>query len=70
MGKPNPLFSKTTLTLEKMYLLPTENASKQMSKHCLKNSYSMWKVTATAYGKCSDRTNSSDRMWRTTSTAL
>ena len=69
MEKSNPLFSKTAVAFEKQHLLPIESASKQMSKHCLKNSYSMWKITATAYGKCSDSTNSIDRMWGTISTA-
>ena len=69
MVKPNRLFSKTEVTFEKQHLLPIESASKQMSKYCLKNSYTMWKITATAYGKCSDSTNSNARMLRTTSTS-
>ena len=68
MGKLNPLFSKTAVTFEKLHLLPIERASntyvktlfKEQLQHVENRNHCLWKVR--------DSKNSSDRMWRTTST--
>ena len=54
----------------KCSLLDLENRlAKMLQIQTLKSSYSMWKITVTAYGKCSDSTNSSDIMCKTAASA-
>ena len=54
----------------KCSLLDSENRlAKMLQIQTLKSSYSMWKITVTAYGKCNDSTNSSDIMCKTAASA-